>query len=537
MARTFLFRGWAIVRSTARRWRAIIAGGEYSLADRIAATMAAVHAIALPNMVCAVSLAALYAWRLGRPLVMFGAVPLLLVVAASLTILPGARLAKGRYVRVVEARVAIALYAVAIGIAWSVLIGVIQALPIGVDRVAIACLTVAVICCGGMIFTLMPGAAVFFMSVVAIRLAIDLAALTGEPWFFTVAIAAFVTILSTLFLGQAEMFAERTRVADDLQALEKRRGEEEARAAEERHRLIQHEQQRRETERADAEAARRRAMAAHAAQFETTVLAVVDQLGAVVAELGVSTARLAQAGEATQQRTAAVQRRADAVAASMEAAMAATGRMRQSINQIGREVDGQVSATATAEAAARIAQEHAAALAARTQTVGEIVATIEMIAARTNTLALNALIEAARSGAAGQGFAVVAGEVKALATQTQQAASLISANIASMEACAADSAKSILAIGADVSRITHGASDIARAIVQQETATSDIGASVDQAASGARAVGADLHHVTAQAEIAAELAELLARLAQGLTTQSTDLSVAARDFSTQLRRG
>ncbi len=88
----------------------------------------------------------------------------------------------------------------------------------------------------------------------------------------------------------------------------------------------------------------------------------------------------------------------------------------------------------------------------KSNSVGEIIETINSIADQTNLLALNAAIEAARAGEHGKGFAVVADEVRNLAVQSTQATQTI---------------KDILEQITDVINDTHGDMDVAKDMVEK----------------------------------------------------------------------
>jgi methyl-accepting chemotaxis protein len=222
---------------------------------------------------------------------------------------------------------------------------------------------------------------------------------------------------------------------------------------------------------------------------------VVQAVSSAATELQVSSTAMAATAEETNNQAQTV--------------ASASDQLRSSIQEIARQVAQSTEIAGKAVTEAERSNTMIEGLRQGANKIGEVVSMIQDIAEQTNLLALNATIEAARAGEAGKGFAVVASEVKALATQTGKATEEIAQQVSEIQGSTSSAVEAISAISKIIADINEISTSISSAVEQQGAATQEVAQNITGVSTASAESGRLVSEVQAASE---QLSEMATRL-------------------------
>ncbi len=233
-----------------------------------------------------------------------------------------------------------------------------------------------------------------------------------------------------------------------------------------------------------------------------TVTTAVTEMAATVQEISRNAAQAnTAASDAEQQTSSGYQMSSDAMT---------------EMNNLARSMDEAVDTVAG--------------LGEESKNIGSVIDVINGIAEQTNLLALNAAIEAARAGEQGRGFAVVADEVRSLASRTQESTKDISSMVKKLRSIA-EAAETVMSKGKTqttlsvdkTQQVQNALSAINDSIATVQEQSGHIAVATEEQTVVAESINESLHSIT-------ELVDNTANHASELSDKADELHHAAGDL-------
>jgi PAS domain S-box-containing protein len=202
------------------------------------------------------------------------------------------------------------------------------------------------------------------------------------------------------------------------------------------------------------------------------------------------------------QRATDVSNSVDQASQNVQAMASGIEELVASVNEINQQVAEAAGISRQAETEAERTTSTVAGLSEAAAEIENVVRLISDIAEQTNLLALNATIEAARAGEAGKGFAVVASEVKSLATQTSKATEEIGQSIQRVLTSTSDAVGAIKVISDTIVKVNEITTTISSAVEEQSATTREMSGAMQVAADGVREISDGVREISEASNLA-----------------------------------
>ncbi|QDG75088.1 methyl-accepting chemotaxis protein [Labrenzia sp. PHM005] len=271
-------------------------------------------------------------------------------------------------------------------------------------------------------------------------------------------------------------------------------------------------------------------------EFDQQIMEMMSTIDSSVQNLQSASADMTGVAAQTTEQSGFVSNASSQASHNVETVAAAAEELSASVSEISRQVQSSSQIAAKAASEAEATNQRMDGLSESAGRIGEVVTLIQAIAEQTNLLALNATIEAARAGEAGKGFAVVASEVKELATQTSKATEEISSQITAIQDETGHAASAISSVTEIINNMNEIASSIASSVEEQGVATQEIATNATEASRSTVEVTTSIESVASAAENTKDTAGNVEASAQQLEQNAGMLRDQVATFLSEVRK-